>query len=108
MDDGESKKISFADSSFDDHINEVEDILQERFSLVATAKAVYDWAVLTDILKDSRCLSEAKKKIYDKHREDLQKLKGLLRDQPVLFQQVFGVPKKGGELQCLYWHGEEK
>lgn len=94
LDEGEQKKISFADSSFDDHINEVEDILQERFPLIATAKAVYDWAVLTDILKDSCCISEAKKKIYDKHREDLRRLKELLRNQSVLFQQVFGVPKK--------------
>ena len=72
-------KISFADSGYDDYIEEVESVLCEQYYIIESAKAVYDWSVLVEILGDSASISEAKVKIYEKHKDDLKKLKTIIR-----------------------------
>ncbi len=85
-------KISFSDNGYEEKESEVETLLADRFLLIAAAKSVYDWTVLHDILGEARYLSEAKVNTYDKHHEDLQKLKSVLRRDKVIYQKVFGVP----------------
>lgn len=75
----ERPAISFADSEYDDYIGLVEAELGEQYYIIESAKAVYDWAVLADILKDSQSISEAKVKIYEKHKTDLAYLKALVK-----------------------------
>ncbi len=94
LDDGERNKISFADSNYDEYIANVEETLAERFLLIAAGKALYDWAVLSDILEGSTYISEAKVKIYKKHGDDLRKLKGLLKTRPDEYKLIFGLPEK--------------
>lgn len=79
LDDSSMPKISFTDSDYDDRIEELMDILAEQYYIVASAKAVYDWAVLVDILGDSNSISAAKIDIYEKHRSDLKRLKALIK-----------------------------
>ncbi len=90
----EKNKISFADSSYEDYAAQVETALADRFLLITAAKAIYDWAVLSDILQSSEFLSEAKKKSYDKHKKDLRKLKDLLCKDRNVYRKMFGVPEK--------------
>lgn len=71
----ERPKISFADNGYDDYIGEVENELGEQFYIIETAKAVYDWAVLVEILGKYTSISEAKVATYEKHKSDLQFLK---------------------------------
>ena len=71
LNESERPKISFADSGYDDYIGMVADTLGEQFYIIETAKAVYDWAVLVDILGDSSSIAEAKIKIFEKHKNDL-------------------------------------
>ena len=94
LDDGERNKISFADSNYDEYIANVEETLAERFLLIAAGKALYDWAVLSDILEGSKFLSEAKVRIYKKHSDDLKKLKTLLKTRQDEYKKVFGLPEK--------------
>lgn len=75
----ERPAISFSDNGYEDYIGTVESELGERYYIIESAKAVYDWAVLADILKDSQTISEAKVKIYEKHKEDLAYLKELVK-----------------------------
>lgn len=75
----ERPKISFADNGYDDYIGEVENELGEQFYIIETAKAVYDWAVLVEILGKYTSISEAKVATYEKHKSDLQFLKKIVR-----------------------------
>lgn len=56
----ERPKISFSDSGYDEYIDTVASVLGEQFYIVESAKAVYDWSVLVDILGDSTSISAAK------------------------------------------------
>ena len=60
LDENERPKISFADNGYDEYIESVEAELGEQFYIIASAKAVYDWSVLTDILDGCTSISEAK------------------------------------------------
>ena len=79
LDESERPKISFADSGYDDYIGTVEAELAEQYYIIASAKVVYDWSVLVEILGDSASISEAKIKVYEKHQDDLHKLKKIVR-----------------------------
>lgn len=94
LDDEERNKLSFSDGNYEEYISQVESVLADRFLLITAAKAIFDWAVLSDILGSSNYLSEAKIRIYDKHRKDLDKLKDLLRSDKAVYNKVFGVPEK--------------
>ena len=80
LDSIEKPKICFADAGYDDYIAGVEGDVGEQFYIIASAKAVYDWSVLTDILGDSVSISEAKVKTYEKHKKDLAFLKKVIKD----------------------------
>lgn len=80
LDENERPKISFADNGYDEYIDSVEAELGEQFYIIASAKAVYDWSVLTDILDGCTSISEAKIKEYEKHKADLRLLKKVVRE----------------------------
>lgn len=77
----ERPKISFSDSGYDDYIGSVESALGEQYCIIESIKAVYDWSVLVEILGDSSSISEAKVKVYEKHRQDLKYLKKVVRKE---------------------------
>ncbi|MDE6850989.1 MAG: type II CRISPR RNA-guided endonuclease Cas9, partial [Lachnospiraceae bacterium] len=94
LDEEERSKLCFSDSNYEEYIAQVESVLADRFLLITAAKAIFDWAVLSDILDSATYLSEAKVRIYDKHRSDLDKLKTLLKSDKSVYQKVFGMPQK--------------
>lgn len=53
--------------------------LNDDSELILKLKAIYDWALLTDILKGKSCISEAKIEIYEQHNTDLQQLKYFIK-----------------------------
>ena len=79
LDETERPKISFADAGFDDYEIEIQNNLNERYCIIESAKAVYDWAALADILGKCSSISEAKVALYEKHHNDLQRLKELVK-----------------------------
>lgn len=81
MDRCERPKISFADSGYEEYKAVVETDLSELYYIIESAKAVYDWAVLADILNGSQYISEAKVQIYEKHKKDLKMLKRMVKEQ---------------------------
>ncbi|WP_461812860.1 type II CRISPR RNA-guided endonuclease Cas9, partial [Faecalimonas sp.] len=104
LDDSERPSISFADSGYEDYIGMLEAELGEQYYIIESAKAVYDWAVLADILKDSQSISDAKVKIYEKHKKDLGYLKTLVKKHMTKeeYNQIF--VKTDGKLSnyCSY------
>lgn len=65
LDETERPKISFADAGFDDYEVELKNNLNERYYIIESAKAVYDWAALADILNKYSSISEAKVALYE-------------------------------------------
>ncbi len=92
---------SVALSMDDDKLAEIQANLGDDFELITTARKLYDWAVLSDILGDSECISEAKVKVYDQHKEDLKNLKILIHKYcpenvyKEMFRQVVKRDKNG-------------
>lgn len=74
LDDGDCKSLCVS-SGFDEHTPQYEAALGERFELLEMIKAVYDWAVLSNILHNQPYLSFAKVATYEKHEKDLHLLK---------------------------------
>ena len=70
----EAAKLSFS-SSFDDKAAIYESALGDRFELILRLKAIYDWAILADILNEKEYISLAKCDVFEKHKRDLALLK---------------------------------
>lgn len=94
LDEAEKPKLSFSDSNYDEYETQIEDALQEKYIVISSVKAVYDWSLLNEILQGYDSLSEAKVAIYEKHREDLRRLKGLFREKDDdTYSRIFGYPQ---------------
>ena len=65
--------------------------LGDRIELILAAKAVYDWALLENIRGGETYLSQAKVVLYEKHEEDLHRLKKLFKNNgnQQLYAEVF-------------------
>lgn len=86
----DKNSFSFGDSDYDDKADEIaETVGSDRWELIAAAKSLYDWALLAELMGGCRTLSEAKVRIYEKHRADLKRLKALLRDDTKHYKEIF-------------------
>lgn len=70
----DAAKIDFK-TNYDDKAPVYESVFGESFYLIELLKAVYDWALLAEVLHDEKYLSYAKIDVYNKHRDDLKFLK---------------------------------
>ncbi len=96
FDDDNAKKetISFAEK-YEEKEENYESLLGDKFELIQKIKAVYDWALLTDILGDFEYLSEAKVAKYEEHKEDLKTLRHYVKKYlPDKKEEIF---EKGGK-----------
>lgn len=75
----EEAKIAFSKGNYDEKEEEYESILGEKILFVQKAKAIYDWMLLQNILKEDKYLSYSKVKLYDEHKKDLKILKDILK-----------------------------
>ena len=65
-------------------------VLGEKMELLLAIKAVYDWAILDDILNGQEYLSQAKVQSYEKHKQDLALLKQTVKTElPEQYGEVF-------------------
>jgi CRISPR-associated endonuclease Csn1 len=81
LDEIEKPSISFSDAAYEDYEETVRADLGEQFYIIEHAKAIYDWAMLVDILGNQSSLSEAKIDVYEKHKKDLRYLKKLVKEE---------------------------
>lgn len=102
----EHNKISFSESSYDDVRLALEDEIHEKTGILDIFHAVYSWAVLADILEGGEYegnsyLSVAKVSAYQKHGNDLQRLRTLVREYcPDHYKSFFSTP--GKDNYCAY------
>lgn len=78
--------FSFSDANYEEKINEILPYLDsEEYSLIESMKAIYDWSLLSNLMKDKQTdtyysnLSSARVGAYEKHKSDLKKLKELVK-----------------------------
>ena len=65
--------------SISDDMEEILPKLGDDADFVSRMIAIYDWSVLSDILKGEKYLSQAKINIYNQHAKDLKQLKTFVR-----------------------------
>ena len=93
--DAEVKSVSLS-QGYDELETACSAVLGERFELLEKLKAVYDWALLADIMKDRDYISEAKVAIYEQHKADLSMLKKYVKDHiPEKYAEIFKESKSG-------------
>ncbi len=98
----EANKITFS-SGYDEKSDIYESVLGDRFELVERMKAVYDWALLAEILKGEKYISYAKCATFEKHKSDLQTLKKYVKEYvPEKYNLIFREEKKGVDNYCAY------
>lgn len=91
----DAAKIVFS-NGYDEKSAIYEAAFGDDFELVERLKAVYDWAVLADVLNDYQYISFAKCEIYDKHKRDLKTLKTFVKAKiPEKYNLIFNENKKG-------------
>ena len=112
--DCEIKSVTFKGDSFDVSKDALaSEIGEDNIHLLEKTKALFDWGVLSEILKDEKFLSYAKVNTYNKHEKDLKLLKTVIKNcTPDQYNAVFkagdikgnyasyiGMTKKGGKKQ---------
>lgn len=76
----EKLSFSFSDYAYDEKVPEIiEKLGDERYEVIALLQEIYNIGALSGIMKGSEFLSEARVKEYEKHKEDLQVLKKVVR-----------------------------
>lgn len=105
--DVEKPSIAFT-GSYEDNEPEYQSILEERFDLVARIKALYDWAILDEILAGHQYLCEAKVATYEQHKADLQQLKAYVKTYcPELYKKIFKLSSKDDNYVAYSGHIQE-
>lgn len=78
------KSVSFKEKIYEEVRHDYEQVLSNYIELLDLAKLVYDSIILSDIKKEGKTLSESKVELFEKHRDDLLKLKNLVKNDSKL------------------------
>lgn len=71
--------FSFAESNYEENVRpEMENEIPDLIHIIDLIKGVYDWRVLAGILQGEEYISNAKVKQYEKHKNNLKKLKSII------------------------------
>lgn len=88
----EYEDIKLQLDSDDEKIEEMlSELSEEDSALMLLMKKVFDWSILADIIGGGKNISDAKVKIYEKHKSDLKHLKYLVKKYLTHqdFQEIF-------------------
>lgn len=88
--------ITFDGDKYEEEIGKYESILgDEKIGILNKFKRVYDWSILANILDGEENISDAKVKIYEKHKLDLKDLKKIVKQYiPEVEKEIFDIPGK--------------
>ncbi len=77
--DSDFEKLKFSESKYEENVDAIANLLEERMKVISVLKSLYDWSVLQDILHDYEYMSFAKVATYDEHKRDLADLKRVFK-----------------------------
>lgn len=100
----EENKICFDEAAYEEKEEYYATNLEDDFEVIGKAKVIYDWMVLSELLRGNKegLLSLAKVQTYEKHKKDLRILKdaiaydfeGSEQEKIQLRKKTFGISKK--------------
>lgn len=103
----EHNKICFSSGTYEDTRIALEDEIQEKTGIIDIFQAVYNWTILSDILEGGEYngksyISIAKVRRYEKHHDDLKKLKDVVKEYCTKkdYNEFFSSDKKDN--YCAY------
>ncbi|MGX7071636.1 type II CRISPR RNA-guided endonuclease Cas9 [Helcococcus kunzii] len=64
---------------YEENLEYFSQLLDYRFELISSLKSIYDYIILQEVLKGKKYLSYAQVERYKNHKEDLRKLKQLIK-----------------------------
>lgn len=73
---------------------ELMDLLGEDMRLIHLIKRIYDWSILDELRDGKEYLSDAKVKVYLRHKEELKQLKVLMKADPKAYKEMFRAARK--------------
>ncbi|WP_300409067.1 type II CRISPR RNA-guided endonuclease Cas9 [Lagierella sp.] len=79
LDKENDEKVDFNNEEFEEKIIIYEQIVGDKIDLILNLKGIYDYVLLKNILNGHKTISDAKVSRFVKHKEDLEKLKILIR-----------------------------
>ncbi|MGH4038944.1 MAG: type II CRISPR RNA-guided endonuclease Cas9 [Sphaerochaeta sp.] len=104
FDEIDSKGFEFSSSMYD--VNEEKlksDIGIDLFGVVDCLKEIYDWSLLDSILHGNSFISDSKIEIYKIHKEELKKLKTIVKEYaPDKYDEAFFETKDKLNNYCAY------
>lgn len=75
----EKNSICIKKADFTETLESLEGQIESaHMELIVKVKAMYEWSLLVDILKNHTNISKAKKEIYEEHEKDLKNLKKIV------------------------------
>ena len=81
----------------------------EDYELINALRAIYDWAILSDVLGDEYSISAAKKSVYHQHEKDLAFLKHIFRKyNPDNYDKMFRNSGKESNYASYVYHTNEQ
>ncbi len=86
------KNTSLNETKIDDEHDELESLIgPERTDILDMLRGIYNWSILSRLLKDSKYISQAKVRQYNQHKQDLKLLKHLFKnlDDGKMYDGVF-------------------
>lgn len=101
----EDYKLSFAEGVFEDKIPEIEDYLadiENGIDLIMSAKQIYDYIYLSDLLRGSDNVSAAMVRNYNQHQEDLREIKATLKPFEKDYKYFFKTEEMRKEGEVFY------
>lgn len=99
----DAAKLTFADSNIEEKLAEIESGLDsDQFTLVMTAKKIYDYGYLSELLAGEKLLSNAMVKNYELHQEQLQELKKILKPYEEDYDTFFKTVKVANDKTVCY------
>ena len=80
LSDLEKTSFSFSDQDYEDAIlPALQEIKPDEALVIESIKTIYDWSILSDILGNSKYLSDAKVEQYEKHARELRIIRRLIK-----------------------------
>lgn len=110
----EINKITFDNASYEENEEYYALNLGNDFDVIKKMRELYDWSKLAELMRGNPegYFSDIKKEDYEKHKEDLRRLKNLLKTHShELYKRTFGIPQnKEFNYSCYIGkgYGEEK